>query len=222
MKLLGQLSVCFLFLILFSCTPKNKAKPGEGTVVYHISYPDSMQYGLKKAFLPSEIILVFKNEQAAFIASGGLGMVQLVNLLDYRTKSYTSLLIDHLHGNVACKYSMDEIRKNETASNYNFYFTEDTLSIASVKCNNAYASHNGEKLFNIWYDPAIRFYYWNSPFKDFNYLMLDYTHTINGLTMHLSATEVDLKNAVDTSLFSVKGNYRWVNEKQFFDHLASL
>ena len=71
-----------------------KASFGEGTIVYKVSYPDSLEYGFKAAFFPKEIVLVFKGEKAVFIASGGMGMIQLVNLLDHEKKSYGKEIID--------------------------------------------------------------------------------------------------------------------------------
>lgn len=213
--------ICFLN---FSCKPqhKNYAKEGEGTVIYHISYPDSMKYGIKKAFFPSEIVLVFKDEKAAFIATGGMGMIQVVNLLDHKSRSYITLLIDQIHGNYACRLTENEIKQNEGSAIYNYDFTNDSMKIAGISCSRAIATEKEGKPFDIYYDPEIKFYYSNSPFKDFNNLMLNYTHNINGMTMQLKATEVDLKNAVDTNLFNVKGDYKWVNKNQFFDHISTL
>jgi len=215
----------FLFSItlLIGCRNFNPAKPGQGTVSYKVSYPGANQFGVKSVLFPSEVILVFKDEKAAFIATGGMGMFQFVDLLDYKQKKFTSLLIDHIHGNYACTRTADEIKANENFPEYKFEKTSDTKSIAGLLSTRAVVKDiSHQSSFDIYYYDKIKFYYWNSPFKDFNYLYTQYRHTINGLAMNLEATSVDLNIPVDTNLFSVKGDYTWVNQKQFFAHLSEL
>lgn len=52
--------------------------------------------------------------------------------------------------------------------------------------------------------------------------MLEYTHAVNNLAMKLEATKVDFSSPVDTSLFTVKGEYQWVTQKEFYQYLSSL
>ena len=200
-----------------------KASFGEGTIVYKVSYPDSLEYGFKAAFFPKEIVLVFKGEKAVFIASGGMGMIQLVNLLDHEKKSYVSLLIDRLRQNYGCKLSADEIKANETSSPLEIKLIDGSKVVAGVECKKAIAKDllKGTST-EIYYDEGVRFFYGNSPFKELNYLFLEYTHTGNKLTMKLEASSVDLSTPVDTGLFSIKGDYVWVSQQQLFDHLNSL
>jgi len=214
-----------LALTVMSCRHgfDHNAKPGQGMITYSVSYPEGGKYGMKTAFFPKEIILVFKDDRAAFIATGAMGMIQLVNLLDHGKKSYTSLLIDNLRGNYGCLLTPNEIKENETAADYKFEPSGDTKTIAGLQCSKAIVKDvTGKSSFDVFYYDKIKFYYWNSPFKDFNYLLTEYTHTINDLTMKLVSTKVDLTTPVDTSLFNVKGNYRWVSQKEFYDHLLQL
>jgi len=216
---------CLLIIAGAGCKSPTgpSAKTGEGMITYSVTYPDSSAYGIKAMFFPKTITLVFKDDRAAFIATGGLGMVQLVNLLDYRRKNYTSLLIDNLRGNYACTLSSEEIKQNENNPGYTIEVTNKMKTIAGIECTKAIvtdkASHSS---FDIYYYDKIKFYYRNSPFKDFNNLLFEYTHTINHLTMKLVATKVDFTTPVDTTLFNVRGNYKWVNQKAFFDHLNEL
>jgi hypothetical protein len=218
--------VLFLFLLSFSgCknVSNHTPQPGQGTITYSVTYPDSIKYGFKSAFFPKEIILVFKDEKATFIASGALGMVQLVNIMDHKTQKFTSLLIDNLRDNYACNPTADEIKENEQQAEYTFELKDETKTVAGLNCNKAVVKDISEnKSFNVYYYDKIRFYYWNSPFKDFNYLLMEYEHTINNLTLKLAATKVDFTTPVDTSLFSVKGDYRWVSQKEFYALLGRL
>src|ERR1051326_580467 len=88
----------FLMIVLAGCRniSDHFAKTGQGMITYKVSYPDSMNFGVRYIMFPRTIVLVFKDDKAAFIATGAMGMVQLVNLLDYKNKKYTSLLIDNL------------------------------------------------------------------------------------------------------------------------------
>jgi hypothetical protein len=216
----------FIGLLMFatgSCMHENKAKPGQGTITYKVSYPESNKYGIKAYLFPRQITVVFKDEKATFIASAGMGMVQLVNILDHTEKKYTSLLIDEMHGNYACTFSEKEIKENESTPLYSYKETSEKATIAGLKSRKAIVTDKtNHTSFDIWYHDRIKFYYWNSPFKDFNYLFTKYSHTINGLKMNLEATDVDLSSVVDSSLFTVKGNYKWVTQEEFYSHLSQL
>jgi hypothetical protein len=203
--------------------PGNSGKPGEGTITYSVTYPEAEKNGIKTTFLPKEIILVFKDEKAVFIATGGMGMAQVVNLLDHRAKKSFSLLLNNFGKNYGCAVSKEEINANENNPHLTFDFTNETKTIAGIECKKTVVTDNSNNsMFDIYYDDGIKFSYWNSPFKDMNNLLLEYTHTINNLTMKLMATKVDLSTPVDTSLFEVKGNFNWVSQKDFFIHLSEL
>jgi hypothetical protein len=210
-------------LFAVACKEHNIAKPGQGFITYRVTYPDNQKYSFKSILFPSEIVLVFKDDKAAFVTTGGFGMIELVNLLDYKNKKFVSLLINSGGKNVGCKLNPDEIKQNESSSNYKIEETNETKSIAGIVSRKAEIHDlTNNKSFNIYYDDKIKFSYWNSPFKDFNYLLTEYTHTINGLTMRLEATKIDLSTPVDTSIFSIKGEYEWINQKAFYDHLSKL
>jgi len=178
---------------------------------------------MKAAFFPKTITLVFKDEKAAFIASAGLGMIQLVHLLDHRKQKFNSLLIDHLRENYGCSLTAAEIDGNEKSAQYEYEPASETKTIAGLTCRKMIVKDKTNKTsFEIYYYDKIKFYYWNSPFKDLPYLFLEYTHTMNNLTMKLVATGADLTTPIDTSLFEVRGEYKWVNQKQFLAHLNDL
>jgi hypothetical protein len=225
--MIRNIYISFLFsLLCFSgCKqkPQELAKAGEGTITYSISYPHAEKFGSKLAFFPKEIVLIFKDEKAAFIATGGMNMVQVVNLLDHKEKKAVSLLIDHIRENYGCILTPEEVKANENITHYQFESTGETKTICGILCKKAIAITARDKSqFDIYYDNKIKFYYWNSPFKDLNNLFLEYSHTINNFTMKLVATKVDLTTPVDTSLFEVKGNFKWVDQHEFFSHLSAL
>lgn len=224
-RFLFPATALLLLLFFYGCKPgtEKKAAYGEGTVVYRVTYPDSLNYGLKSAFFPREIVLVFKNEKAAFIASGGMGMIQLVNLLDHKNRTYVSLLIDRIRANYGCKLTPEEINSNESSVRLEIIPVNETKVIAGVTCKKALAKDLSTGVSSeIFYDESIRFSYGNSPFRGMNNLFLEYTHTINHLTMKLEAEKIDFTTPVDTSLFEIKGQYMWVSQQQLFDYMNSL
>ncbi len=222
-KLVFSLGVLFFLIAGCKIKTEKNAKPGEGMVTYEVSYPDSAKYGLKSALLPETVDLFFKNEKATFIASAGMGTIQLVNLLDHKNKKFTSLLIDILRQNIAYTLTPDEIKENESAPKYKFEFTNETKTIAGLECKKAIVKDiTNNTSFEVYYYDKVKFYYWNSPYKDFDFLLLEYTHTINNLTMKLLASKVNLTTPVDTSFFEVKGNFHWVNQKSFNTYLKQL
>lgn len=214
-----------LFIIIITACNKqsgNIAKQGEGTVTYKVTYPNNTKYGMKEALLPGSMDLFFKNEKATFVASAGMGMIQMVNILDHKNRKFTALLIDALRPSYACTFTPDEIKENENNPKYEFEFVDETKTIAGLECNKAIVKDmtNNTK-FEVYYYDKIKFYYWNSPFKDFDFLLMEYTHTINNLTMKLEATKVDL-TAVDTSFFELKGDYQWLDQKSFYQYMNQL
>jgi hypothetical protein len=195
----------------------------QGKVTYGVSYPDSAKYGAKIAAFPRTIILVFKGEKAVFVALGGMGMVQIVNLLDHKKKKYSSLLIDVLRGNYACTLTKDEYEVNEGRPEYSFELADGGKTIAGLDCKKAiFKDKHDNSTFECFYCEEIPFCYGNSAFKKFPFLFMEYTHTINQLTMKLTAQKVDFASPVDTSLFELKGNYTWVNQQGFYEHLNKL
>ena len=221
-----RIFVILTLLILFSaCKQKSESfsSQGQGMITYDIRYPDSNRFAAKQILFPKKMILVFKGNKAAFIVTAGMGMVQLVNLMDGSNRKYTSLLIDNLRENIGCKLTPEEIEANENAEHFEFETVNGTRQISGIECRKAIGKNgkNGNKT-EVYYDPAIEFNYFNSPFKSIGHLMLEYTHTINNLTLQLSAVNVDLKTPVDSGLFEIKGKYRWVNQKEFFDYLNTF
>lgn len=218
-------SIGLLVFLVASCKTKTgqNAKQGEGTVTYHVSYSDSAKYGLKAALFPRTMDLFFKDEKATFVTSAGMGTMQLVNLLDHKNKKFTILLIDALRQNYACTLSPDEIKKNESTPEYKFEFVDETKTIAGLICNKAIVKDlTNNTSFEVYYYDKIKFYYWNSPFKDFDFLLMEYTHTINNLTMKLVAQKVDLTTPVDSSFFQIKGEFNWLNQKKIYNYLSRL
>lgn len=215
----------FLFFIVAACktTSEQKVKPGEGNVTYDISYPDSTRYGMKAALLPKTMDLFFKNEKATFVTSAGMGTLQIVNILDHENKKFTALLLDAIRQNFAYTPSPDEIKENESKPKYTYDFTDETKTIAGLECKKAIVKDSTNNTsFEVYYYDKIKFYYWNSPFKDFNFLLLEYKHTINNLTMKLVATKVDLTTPVDSTYFEIHGEYIWLNQKNFYNYLSRL
>lgn len=218
-------SVGLLIFLAVGCKTKTEqnAKPGEGTVTYKVSYPDSAKYGLKAVLFPHEMNLFFKDDKATFVAAGGMGTVQIVNILDHTKNTYTSLLIDALRQNYACKLSPEEIKENENTPKLEYEFLDETKIIADLECKKVLIKDIANKTASeAFYYPKIKFYYINSPFKDFGYLLMEYTHTINNLTMKLTATQIDLKTPVDTAFFEIHGDFLWINQKNFYDYLNQL
>lgn len=225
MKHFILLIVSLPFLLVSCKNPSSNttAKEGEGHITYKVSYPDSTKYGMKSQLFPESMDLLFKNEKATFVASGGMGTIQLVNILDSKKKEYNSLLIDAIRQNVACKLTPDEVKENENSSSYTYEYTNDTKIIAGLECKKAIAKNSTDNsTVIIYYYDKIKFYYFNSPFRDFNYLMMEYTHTINDLTMKLEATSIDLKTPIDTTMFEVRGDFIWLHQKQFYNYLNTL
>lgn len=222
-KLIFSIGLLIFFATGCKTKTEQNAKPGEGTVTYTVTYPDSFKYGMKAALFPHEMDLFFKDDRATFVAAGGMGTVQIVNILDHSKNTYTSLLMDAIRQNYACKLSPEEIKENESSPKLEYEFIDETKIIAGFECKKVLIKDITNKTTSeAFYYPKIKFYYINSPFKDFGYLFMEYSHTINNLTMKLTATNVDLKTPVDTTFFEVHGEFIWINQKNFYNYLNQL
>ena len=209
-----------LFLFFFAAC-RQEGKVGEGRVTYRIKYAAENPYRFKAA-LPSTTDLFFKNNKACFITSAGLGMIKLVNILDHPHAKYTSLLINNLGENLAFTYQDEEIKVLEETPELTFEETAQTKVIAGLVCNKAIVHDRTHNIvFDIYYYRKLKMNYASSPYKSFNYLLMEYPHTINGLPMQLSATAIDFSE-VDTNLFTVQGEFKWVDNMRFFTYIDGL
>jgi len=222
-------SFLLLAIIAASCSDgvhsdKNSSRQtaanGEGMVTYKITYSENNPYKNIR-ILPRETNLVFKGAKASFITSA-MGLIQVVNLLDYENKKYTSLLLNSVGENFAFIETPDDIKKQETNPEYKIETTSEKKTIAGLECSKAIVNDltNNSK-FDIFYYEKIKVYLGNCPYKDFNYLLMEYQDTKHGLPMHLEAVNVDF-SPVDTTLLNIQGEYNWVDRKTFINILENL
>lgn len=212
----------FFLCVTFSGCGDSAQSPvnGEGMVTYKINYTSDNPYKNAR-MLPQETILVFKNEKASFITSA-MGLVQVVNLLDYGNNKYSSLLINSLGENIAFTETPGDIKEQENDPEYIFEKSNEKKTIAGLECNKAIVTNVASKdTFEIYYYSKIKVYLGCSPFKNFNYLLMEYRHNKYGLPMVLQATSVDFSR-VDTTLLNISGEYKWVDKQTFFSVLQNL
>ncbi|MDP1726404.1 MAG: hypothetical protein Q8M15_06440 [Bacteroidota bacterium] len=215
-----------IILLLFSSGCKNtcqqKAENGEGYITYKISYAEDNPYKNNR-FLPGETTLVFKGIKASFFTSG-MGIIHMVNLLDNEHKKYTSLLINSFGDNYAFTEVPEDIIKQENDPKYTFELTEEKKIIAGLVCNKAIVKDiTNKSKFDIYCYKKMKVILGSSPYKDFNYLLMEYKDTRFGLPMQLLATKANL-SPVDTILLNLeeRGEYNWVDRKTFLSVINHL
>jgi GLPGLI family protein len=214
-------SLIFL-LVISSCKNQTgeNAKDGAGRVTYRITYTADNPY--KNPLLPRETQLAFNSTRACFVTSGGGGLITVVNLLDNEKKRYSSLLINSFGENLAFTDTPEDVKDQENNPQYKIETTNEKKTIAGLECRKAIVSDlTNNKKFDIYFYDKVKVYYGDSPYKDFNYLLMEYQHTKYGLPMKVEALKVDL-SPVDTAVFSVHGVFNWVDKKRFMKELESL
>ena len=216
----------FIALVLFLAGCKNfskqKAENGEGIITYKIAYSEDNPYKNNR-FLPGETNLVFKGTKASFITSG-MGIIQVVDVLDNDHKKFTSLLLNSFWENYAFTETPEDITEQENNPKYTYELTDEKKTIAGIECNKAIVSDlTNKKKFDIYYYEKIKVVLGNSPYKDFNYLLMEYQDTRYGLPMQLLATQADF-SPVDTTLLQVEGHgeYNRVDRKTFITIVKNL
>jgi len=219
------ITLLFAILILDSCKDSELKYPrlSQGVITYSIMYDDSSSNSTSSGILPDEVNCVFKDSASCYIVSAGYGVIQIVRFLNKSSLSYPSLLIDNLGVNIAYKEDdFETIRQNENNPLYSFEISNETKTIASIECKKAIVNDKTNHLtFDIYFDEKTMVFNQNSPYKDFNYLLMEYPYTSNGFTMKLKAKKTDF-NPIDTSLLSLKGDFIWVSKAEFFNKLESL
>lgn len=220
-----KINILFIsvFLLSLSCckNPSSEsAQNGEGKVVYKITYADDNPY--KNPMLPAETQLAFKGARACFVTSGGGGLITVVNLLDYEKKKYTSLLVNSFGQNYAFTDTPEEVKEQETNPFYKIEPTDEKKIIAGLECRKAIVNDlTNKKTFDIYFYDKVKVYYGDGPYKDFHYLLMQYRHTKYGLPMLVEAVKVYFE-PVDTAVFSVRGDFIWVNQKRFLTEMENL
>lgn len=192
----------------------------EGNVVYKINYPGNNPYK-NKGILPKETNLFFKNKKACFITSG-MGIVQVIDLLDNEKKKYTTLFINDLGENYAFTETPEDVREQENNPEYRIENTDEKKIIAGLECRKAVVNDvTNNTRFDIYYYEKANVTLGNSPYKDFNFLIMEYRDTRFGISMMLQATKVEL-SPVDENLLTVHGRYSWVDRNTFLSILKNL
>ena len=210
------------FILITGCDNQKEsiAQNGEGVVNYKITYLENNPYS-NFMILPNETNLVFKDKRASFVTSA-MGVVQIVNILDFEKKEYTSLLINMFGENYAFTEKPEDIKELETNPEYLITPTEETKLIAGLECKKAIVkdkTNNTE--FDIYYYEKIKVYLGDCPYKDFNYLLMEYQDVKQGMTIRLKAEKVDF-SPVDTTLLNVRGDFTWVDRKTFINVIENL
>ncbi len=199
---------------------RHASSNNEGMIQYKISYPAGNSFG-NISVLPGETTFFFKDAKASFITTS-MGMVQMVNLLDNDKKEFTSLLLNTVGENYAFIDKPEDVKAQENQPEYNIVTCKETKTIAGLECNKAVVSDlTNNRQFDIYYYKNVKVYLGNSPYKDFNYLLMEYQDTKYGLPMILHATKVDL-SPVDTTMLSVHGEFTWVDKNEFISVVKNL
>ena len=222
MKRINTLLSLILLLAISSCknSTGGSAKDGEGKIVYKITYAEDNPYN--NPMLPAETQFAFKAGKACFVTSGGGGLITVVNLLDNEKKKYSSLLINSFGENYAFTETPEDVKEQESNPQYKIETTNEKKTIAGLECRKAIVNDlTNKKKFDVYFYDKVKVYYGDSPYKDFNYLLMEYQHTKYGLPMKLEASQVDF-NPVDTGVFSVHGEFKWVNRKRFFEEIENM
>ena len=153
-----------------------------------------------------------------------MGIIQVVDVLDNDHKKFTSLLLNSFWENYAFTETPEDITEQENNPKYTYELTDEKKTIAGIECNKAIVSDlTNKKKFDIYYYEKIKVVLGNSPYKDFNYLLMEYQDTRYGLPMQLLATQADF-SPVDTTLLQVEGHgeYNRVDRKTFITIVKNL
>lgn len=215
-------SITLLTVFAMGCNNPFGQPPSitEGNVIYKITYSGDNPYR-SQGVLPEETSLFFKDKKACFITTG-MGIVLVIDLLDNEKKKYSTLFINSLGENYAFTEAPEDVRQQENNPEYKIEKTDEKKIIAGLECYKAIVSDiTNNRRFDIYYYEKANVTLGNSPYKDFNFLVMEYRDTRFGISMMLQATKVDF-SPVDENLLTVHGQYSWVDKNTFLSIIKIL
>jgi GLPGLI family protein len=200
----------FLIFISISSFAQDKKNISSGKIIFEITYPESQLDENTMAAMPSESVMLFKDDKVRVDVSMAMGKTTVIS--DNKTGNGT-MLMDMMGNKIAMKIDKNEIVKQKgIAGKPKVELTNETKSIAGYNCKKAIVTINvngSDKKFDAWFTNELRIK--NSPssqIEGIDGFLMEFYNNQNGMNMKMTAKSVEAMNVSDDS-FIIPDGYQY-------------
>lgn len=223
MRLKQILFITLVFaLTISSCGKKRTKYLNQGEIHYNIDYKGKI--GLPKEFLPSDLIVSFKDDKILF-EMNGLGNSGILNLSNPEKG-----IFDTYFSLIAVKYyyaaSPGELYPGfESMDGMKLSKTSKTSVICGFNCKNAEITFPSDrkKIYDVWYTNEINIENPNSatPFHEIDGVLMSFFFLMGPSELHFKAENVYKKDVPDR-IFERREKYMKVSREQIVRFITTL
>jgi len=222
-KLLGL----FVFIIFSFNGCKNvfHSKPSEGIIHYELKYLQSEEEKPIISLLPTEMDLIFKNNNTHQKVEGWMGVFYMGGIYNPSLKQKTALL--KIMGK-RYKLTVPEDKQVEFGFDpYNGMKLEEsneTKIIAGMNCKKIHVIFpDKEKNFDIFYTNGIEIKNanWNNPFHSIKGVLLEYQINMFGIETRIIAKSIEFIEIPDED-FTIPDGYKEVSKEDMEEVIKDL
>lgn len=206
----------FLLLSVLILNAQKKGNPStfEGTIVYSIAPQGEVEPNIKAA-LPSEVRLTIKGPKSLIEMQSAYGKQSVIS--NSETKEQI-VLIDMMGQKFAITSTKEENEKAlSEITPYKITETNEIKKIAGYDCIKYEVSDDNDKFeFYVAKDLIVNNLNWNTPYKDINGVLLEYTqkNKEHGVTIKYTAKEVK-KGKIKDNLFEIPDGFTKMTVEDF-------
>lgn len=225
-KFLKAILLIFLPLLFAGKCEKSKETLSQGIITYDVSYPRPIEDKWMEKLMPSEMELMFKNNNINTELTFGLGMIKIGYITNTEDKHLHELLKFMRNRNVShrgTKQVNDLISKIPT---HKIELMPDTKSIAGLLCHKAIVKVDSPiepYTYDLWYTKEINIKdpNWCTPFKEIPGVLMEYRVERFNVVMHFTAVDVEQTELQDTE-FLVPQKYKEISIEAMEKNLMDL
>ena len=215
-KALHILIIIIISTVFLGCGG-NSSDKSEGIILYKVAYPKMDKHNIMFDFMPSKIVMKFKDDKYTTDLSAGMGMFKTNFIVDKESDTF-SQLVKLINKKYVLTLQGDAISKSlELAPKLNIELTKDTKKILGYNCKKAIITvdDNEKEVFTIFYtnEIAIESPNWCNQFKEIDGVMLEYQYEKYDITMRLKAQSIKFTK-IDDSEFEIDEAYESITEEK--------
>ena len=203
-----------IFLTLLSCSGDSSNK-SQGIIAYKVTYPKMDKHNLMFDFMPTKMVLKFKNNNYITSLSAGMGMFKTNFIVDQEANQFSQMV------KLINKKYILTLKGNEITESlsqlpvFHVEHTGETKKILNYTCKKAIVTVGNESndAFTVFYTDEINIDNpnWSNEFKEIDGVMLEYQYEKYGVCMRFKAKNIKFTE-IDDSEFQIDEKYEHISE----------
>ncbi len=224
MKRLFYIILIFKLILLGACGEKTVGK-SEGTITFKVTYPKMDKDNFMLDFMPTKMVLKFKNNVYKTSLSAGIGMFK-TNFICNKDDDTFVQTVKLINKKYALELEGDDILeslKHHLA--YHIEFLDEPKKILGYTCNKAIITvdNKANDAFTVYYTDQINIDdpNWCNQFSPIKGVMLEYQYEKYGVCMHFVASKIKFERIKDKE-FEIPNGYEKVDEKRMDKEMTDI